>query len=264
MELRRYLAIIRQRWLLIFVITAAAVFGGYAITPHQARYAASTSLYVGPKNISLGSPTDASANGAGVPAYDRFINTFVSLIETRDVAETASAQARGGIKRAPAVIQAETKAQQIPNTNLLQITVTDPDPTTARTLADAMAQAFKDKADTLSAGNDSAAYVLVSQPALLPTVPVPKGTIPNMVLGLVLGLVVSGMVVALIEYLDVTIRTADDAERRVGLPVLGVIPSLGERLPSGPVSDIRSPRVNGNRPGKSARPKRGREQAARA
>ena len=48
------------------------------------------------------------------------------------------------------------------------------------------------------------------------------------------GLGVAG--VLLEDYLDITLRDIDDAERRLGLPVLGAIPELG------PMSRIRRPR----------------------
>lgn len=240
MELRRYLSIIRHRLLLIVAIIAAALAAAYLITPRQAKYSATTDIYVGPQNLSLQQASNAQANGAGVLAYDRFINTFVKMIESRDVAESATTKAR--VQRSAAVVQGEIKAIQVPETNLMRITVTDRDPAVAKKLADAVGKAFIDKASGLSAGNDAQAYLAVSQPALLPTVPLSRGTVRNLILGGVLGIVVAGLVVALIEYLDITIRNAEEAERRLGLPVLGAIPALGDRLPSAPVARVEGPR----------------------
>ncbi len=253
MELRRYLSIARHRLPLIVAIVLAALAGAYLITPHQASYSASTTIYLGPQQLSLQSTGEASQTGAGIAGYDRFINTFVKGIESRDVAENAQAQAR--VNRSAEKVQKETSAQQIPNTNLLQITVVDKDPAVAKTLADAVADAFIKKANGVSAGGNAQAYLTVWQPALLPTVPLGNGLVTNLVIGLVLGLVVAGLVVALIEYLDITIRTPDDAERRLGLPVLGVIPALGERLPATPalrVSGARGANGSGSREPRSS------------
>jgi capsular polysaccharide biosynthesis protein len=45
-----------------------------------------------------------------------------------------------------------------------------------------------------------------------------------MIIGGLLGLVLSVGVVLLLDYLDITAKRAEDLERRIDLPVIGVIP----------------------------------------
>lgn len=242
MELRRYLSIARHRLPLIIVIVVAALLGAYLITPRQARYSATTTIYVGPKTLSLNQAGAAALSGSATTGYDRFINTFVQMIQTLEIAD--SAQARADVSRTPKEVLSEVSAQQIFATNLMQITVTDRDPSIAKQLSQAVSDAFIAKANTLSQGNDAEAYVTVLQPPVLPTTPLDDGLIRNMLIGLALGVVVAGIVVALLEYVDITVRVPDDVERRLGLPVLGVIPSLGDRLPSGPVTRVQPARAS--------------------
>jgi hypothetical protein len=54
-----------------------------------------------------------------------------------------------------------------------------------------------------------------------------------MILGAVFGLLLSCALAFVLEYLDLTIRTAEDAERRLGLPVLAVVPVIGSGLTPG-------------------------------
>ncbi len=65
----------------------------------------------------------------------------------------------------------------------------------------------------------------VVSPAVVTTNPVEPNPIRNTTLGLVLGLVLGLGMALLYEYLDNTIKTSDEAEKLLGVPVLGLIPS---------------------------------------
>jgi hypothetical protein len=61
-------------------------------------------------------------------------------------------------------------------------------------------------------------------------------------LSAIFGLLASVALVLLLDYLDLTVKTADDLERRSGLPVLGVIPLVpGIELDSSTMSAPDSP-----------------------
>ena len=55
----------------------------------------------------------------------------------------------------------------------------------------------------------------------------------NFVLATLFGIVCGIALVLLIDYLDVSLRSAADVEKRLELPVLGVIPALGGDAPFG-------------------------------
>ena len=52
----------------------------------------------------------------------------------------------------------------------------------------------------------------------------------NLAISLLLGLVAGVVLALLLEYLDDTLKSPDDVEKRLGLPVLGVIPKLAENV----------------------------------
>ncbi|MGB9867877.1 MAG: GumC family protein [Bacillota bacterium] len=66
-------------------------------------------------------------------------------------------------------------------------------------------------------------------PALVPSRPVKPRKALNMAVAGILGLMVSVMLAFVLEYLDDTIKTADDVSRVLGLPTLGSIPVFGKR-----------------------------------
>lgn len=66
-------------------------------------------------------------------------------------------------------------------------------------------------------------------PALVPAVPIKPRKTLNMAVAGVLGLMVSVVLAFLLEYMDDTIKTAEDVARALDLPTLGNIPVFGKR-----------------------------------
>ena len=64
--------------------------------------------------------------------------------------------------------------------------------------------------------------------ALVPQNPVSPNKKLNIAIALFLGLMVSVGIVFLLEYLDNTIKTENDVEKYLHLPILGIIPKIGK------------------------------------
>jgi tyrosine-protein kinase len=71
--------------------------------------------------------------------------------------------------------------------------------------------------------------VSVASSAVAPPTPASPRVLLDTVLGLLGGLVLAGGLVALLEYLDQHLRTAEDVRERLGLPTLAIIPRFGGR-----------------------------------
>jgi capsular polysaccharide biosynthesis protein len=54
-----------------------------------------------------------------------------------------------------------------------------------------------------------------------------SGVDRKVLLGALFGLVIAILLIFLLDYLDVTIKSPEELERRVGLPVLGIVPLFG-------------------------------------
>jgi capsular polysaccharide biosynthesis protein len=123
-------------------------------------------------------------------------------------------------------------AVPIKDTNILVIVVTDTDPAVAQALSIGLAEAFVTKISELEPGKPLGEGDLPTAPARiferakLPVAPQKESLLTGLIVAALLGLLLSGGAVLLVEYLDITVKTVDDAERRLGLPVLGVVPQL--------------------------------------
>ena len=234
MELRRYLSIARRRVLLIVAIVGAALVAGWLVTPRESTYTATTTLYVGSRSIDI-DPQSGEVTSERVAGFDRLIQTFTALLQSDPVAREAADEA--DVERAPGVVQAATSARQVANTNLIRVSVTDRDPAVARALGNAVSDAFVSQIQSFEprdAENAGGEVVSVYQRAGLPGAPNPSPLLRNLVLAGLFGLLVAAGVVALLEVVDISLRSSEDVERRLELPVLGVVPALGDELPVPP------------------------------
>jgi uncharacterized protein involved in exopolysaccharide biosynthesis len=73
-------------------------------------------------------------------------------------------------------------------------------------------------------GNIDVSNIRITEKAILPSVPVGPNKKRNLALGIVFGLMIGIGLSFLSEYLDRSIRTEEDIQRYLGLPVLSIIP----------------------------------------
>lgn len=227
MELRRLVQVLRRRAWLIVAMVVVALAAGYGVTSQVSLYRSTTILYVGiaEQSSSLYFNENLQAGQQSL-AY-----SYAPLIAQPTVVEAAIASA--ALPRSVGQLAAETKATVSTGTNLISVTVTDPDPVIAQRAANSIGKQFVAQigkiqpiAANLNGTGPTVSPVSVFQPALLPIVPIPTKVRSNLILAGVLGLVIGIGVVLLLDYLDLSVRNPDDLERRVGLPVLGVVPMV--------------------------------------
>lgn len=110
---------------------------------------------------------------------------------------------------------------------------------TSRTLYDGLLQRYKEVG---VAGNITANNISVIDQADPPTKPSKPRIVINLLIASILGIGMGITAAFLLEALDETMATPEDAERKLGLPVLGVAPLVPTgQTPVGALADLRSP-----------------------
>ncbi|HEX4864698.1 MAG TPA: Wzz/FepE/Etk N-terminal domain-containing protein [Acidimicrobiales bacterium] len=233
MELHRLWKLIWHRRLLVLAMVVAALAAGYAVTPRTSQYEAQASVFVGVANN-----TPYGVFSADLQlGQQELANSFATMVPTVSVAQQAIAST--GIPRSPGQVAGEIKATVIAGTSLIAITGTDVDPVIAQRMTNGVAQAFVnlaqqiDPVTTTFTGGATAprSPASITQEAILPVVPVSNGLTRTLILSGLFGLLAAVAFILLLDYLDLSVRSAEEVERRVGLPVLGVVP-LMSRLPT--------------------------------
>jgi capsular polysaccharide biosynthesis protein len=243
MELRRYLRLIRQRLLLVVVAIIAGGGIGYAATSRTPAYTATAILFVGSTN--LGPDQDQLLFEGDL---NEIVATYAVMIPEPVIAQRAIDETH--IDRFAGEVASETTALAETGTQLIDVSVTDADANDAVELANAISRAFVSQITDYSAGQTSTSEgALPNEPAHVyqeatEAVPTSSGLTKRVILGFVFGLIVSIFLILLLDYLDITIKSPDELERRVGLPVLGIIPLFDSlKLDSSPV--LSSRRIRG-------------------
>jgi len=77
--------------------------------------------------------------------------------------------------------------------------------------------------------------IRIAEPAVTPLAPINPKKFRKMVLGILFGLMIGIGLAFLLEYLDKSLRTEEDIQRHLDLPVLGVIPEAEKRKYSQPI-----------------------------
>lgn len=220
MGVHEVLQILRRRWLLIAgcVLVALAV-AGVMVARATPEYTSTTRLFV-----STPKADSADAYQGGLFSQQR-VTSYATLITGQAVA--ARVVDRLDLDETPSELSAQLKATVVPETVILQVEATDPDPEQAQRIAEAVATEFTSYVRQLeTSGNDDAAPIkaTVVDDASLPTSPTSPDIPRALGLALLLGLLVGVSAAVLRETLDTSVRTADDLEAETETPVLGTIP----------------------------------------
>jgi tyrosine-protein kinase len=261
--LRDYLNVLRRRkWIVLQAVVIVPV-AAVAFSLHQrSMYRASAEVLLPTQNVigQLNGTTDPSA----YQSPDRRAQTQADLARVPDVARDALH--RASLNRTVGDFLTHSSATAKTNADLLELAADDHDPNIAQRLATAYAQAFSayrarldtlayasarkqasEELKSLSVGSRAYESLLAKRAQLDTTMALlTKNAVPvksadsatrvqprpvrNGILGLVLGIVLGIALAFLREALDTRIRSSDEIEQRLGLPLLARVPEPPRRL----------------------------------
>ena len=214
MELQEYLQILKKRWLLIFIITLAAalVSAGVSYFVIKPTYKSDISVILG--NVG----TDNQPTGYDeLVMYQMLVKTYSELAKSRTVAENAINSLNLGIK--PDMLQKMISVSPKGDTEFLIISVRSKDAQEAMLIANQFAKSLKEVSIAIKKMDN----VQILDSALIPVVPDSPKPVLNIAIAFLLGLMVSIGLTFLLEHLDNTVKTEEDIEKLIGIPVVGVI-----------------------------------------
>ncbi|WP_343907989.1 polysaccharide biosynthesis tyrosine autokinase [Nocardioides aquiterrae] len=219
MELKDYWLAVRHRWRVVVASVAVAVAVAAALTWQATpQYASTASIFVST------SPSDAADAYTGNLFATQRVSSYAELVGKRKLAERVADNLGGGID--PAELQSQVSTSVNPDTVILEITATDPDPVQAREIAQAYAQALSDEVavlETPQGKNDALVQASIVDNAQVTDTPVSPRPVRNLGLALVLGLLVGLGLAVLRELLDTTLKSTEDVAAVTPAPILGRI-----------------------------------------
>ena len=217
-ELRELLEILLKRKLLIIIMTvlctvAGGVYSVFLITP---MYNAETTMMVnGAKNM-----TDiaSSLDIGSINLSQKLVVTYGEIVKSRIVLEQTIDSLK--LDMTYEQLLRKTTAQQVGGTEILKIAVQDENPAQAAVIANKISDVFvKEVMRILKVNN-----VETIDKAIPIEKPVNVKTALNIAIAMILGLMLGVFTAFVFEYMDNTIKTENDVQKHLDLPVLGLIP----------------------------------------
>ncbi|UPW84251.1 YveK family protein [Lysinibacillus sp. Ag94] len=216
MDLKKIFKILRKRIYLILSLTIVAIgitaaLSYFVITP---IYQAQTQFLV-----------NQTVNDQEAYARAQQLETDLQLINTYNVIIKSPAILNKVIDKLDLNITTEKLAEQIivsseRNSKVVTIKVLDTDSEKAVTISNTVATVFKEEIPKLMSVDNI--NILSEAKISKDSSPVKPNKLLNIVLGAVLGFVISVGFALLLEFLDTTIKTESDIEE-LALPVIGLV-----------------------------------------
>lgn len=220
-SLGKIIDIIKKRWKMIvsIVIVFTLVVAGTSFFLIKPKYEASTKLFIG-KDESSKDSKDSTYNASDVQMYQQLLKTYTDVIETNDLVARA-------IKDKNINVSADDILKKLSvtpgaNTQILEISYTSTDKNQAKDIIAAITDEFiKTSTQLISNAN-----VKVIETVRIPENPVSPNKKLNIALGLVLGFIVGIGLAFFLQLTDTTLRSKEDLEGILEVPVIGEIPII--------------------------------------
>ncbi|RXJ02264.1 capsular biosynthesis protein [Anaerobacillus alkaliphilus] len=220
-SLKELFETLRKRIALIISITIlavgiSAIMSYFVITP---KYQASTQILV--SQAAAGSISSLLSGGNPFDSDSKYIETYNVIMKSPYILNQVKEEI--GIDRN---IATQLTVSQEGRSQVVKITVQDTNPVLATEIANVTAEVFQREIQYLLKVDN----IHILSRAELSAVPTPISPKPNlnMAIAFVVGLMTSVGLAFLLEFLNNTVRTEEDIEKLLGLPVLGAIPVIDE------------------------------------
>lgn len=226
MELKERFYILKRR-LIIIVLTlvvtlSLGILSCFVIKP---LYKSDVSVIIGKTQSTV---NNSSSNYYDVMLYQTMVQTYSKLTISRAVAEdvikkldlkTTNMETLVSTHMTVANLLAMVTVTPEKDTQFLTISVISKDQIQTMNIANQFAKSLKD----ISMKINKIDIVMVIDEAGLSTINDSPKPVRNIAIAMFIGIVFSAFLVFLLEYLDNTIKTKEDVESVIGLPVIGTI-----------------------------------------
>ena len=216
-DLKEYFGIIKKRfWIIALIATVAVVISGaISFFVLQPVYQAKSTLIVNTEKTA----ESTTVSNDQLSVTQKLAVTYGEIIKSRAVIEPVITNLK--LDATYEQVAGQITVSPVKDTQIISISVEDTNPNKARDIANEIPKVFKKEAKRITKANS----VEVIDKAILPKAPIKPNKVMNVAIAAVLGVMIGLFVIFLIEYLDNKMKTPQDIEKHLGLPILGVIPN---------------------------------------
>jgi capsular polysaccharide biosynthesis protein len=209
----------RLHLILLITITAALVSGAVSYFYLTPIYQASTQILVNQaKN------EQSLYNSNEVQTNLQLINTYNVIIKSPAILDKVVNQLH--LNMTTDQLNGKITVGSEKDSQVVNVTVQDPDPNTAAKIANNTAEVFQEQIGKIM--NVDNVSILAKATVKANQSPIKPRPLVNIAIGFVVGLMAGVGVAFLLEYLDNTVKNEQEVEKLLELPVLGVIATIDE------------------------------------
>ncbi len=214
-DLREIFAIIKRRFWIIVTMAVVASFCSAIVSFYflEPIYETNTTLIVVKEQNQ-----EQAIQYNDVMLSQKLVKTYGEIVKSRTVAKEVIANLNLGISADKLI--GNVAVNSVKDTEIISIGVQGTDPELISDIANEFATVFMNKiVDIMSIDN-----VQIIDPSEKPRTPIKPRIALNIAVAAVLGLMLGFAIVFLLEFFDDTLKTSDDIEKHLKLPVIGIIP----------------------------------------
>ncbi|MGL4452992.1 MAG: YveK family protein [Sarcina sp.] len=216
---------LKKRWLMIVLITltsaiVAGVISFYVIKP---QYQAGVKVFIGKEGST--SKEAQNYNNSDIEMYQNLMKTYAELVKSKDSVSKAlttigEKNTQANINRVLAGLTVTPGA----DTQIIEVKYTTTDKSEILPVINSVMKEFIESSGKLIPNGN----VKIIEKPIAPTSPIAPNKKLNILIGFMLGLMISLGIVFLLEYLNNTVKNSNELELAMGLPVIGAIPQMKE------------------------------------
>ncbi len=217
-ELIDLIRIVKQRliWVVLIVIVSVSLTGWISFFILPLKYEVKTTLLVQPQNEGNKiSYNDLITN-------EKLVSTYGEIIKSKKIAKDVIQRLK--LNLSVNELLSKVRTQVAKDSLLTEIIVTDTSPDRAVDIANSFAHSFQvNLPDILKVENISILDKATNESSMIPVSPKPY---LNMTIVFFLTISISIGLALLFDMLDKTVQTEDNIEKKINLPILGIIPKF--------------------------------------
>lgn len=215
-KIEELIKILKNRWKIIVITTIIStifsiIMSFYIVSP---KYEASTKVFIGKENNEGMNYTDND-----VQMYQKLLKTYAEVIGTNNLVKKAIDN--GGLNITSEDLLKGLTVTPRADTQILEIKYINENKALAKDAIDLIANEFIQSSTELIPNAD----VKIIEKVKMPKSPVSPNKKMNIAIGFLLGLMISVGLSFLLYFMDNTLKTKEELEQILGLPVIGTIPN---------------------------------------
>lgn len=210
------LEIIQVLWrkaviIVLCLIVGAGIAGGYTKFMVTPQYTASSMIYI------LGETTSITSI-ADIQMGTQLTGDFTTLAKSRPALESVIKDLN--LDMSYTALSASVNIENLTDTHILKISVTNSDPELARDISNAMAESTAETIASVMATDKPS----IAEKAITPAAPSSPNLMKNTAIGGIIGAVLAVAVIVILYMLDDTIKTEEDVKKYLELNTLASLP----------------------------------------